>query len=119
MIKNLYNSRFKIFFLCQLMMIIVPLLVFSYNIILSPWLLLCNLIAGILIVKEKKNQMWFLISLLGILIISFVLSNLDFGISKNLNILKISIYLIFFLIVYIETTKQVWKASLINNNIVY
>ncbi len=63
--------------------------------------------------------MWFLISLLGILIISFVLSNVDFGISKNLNILKISIYLIFFLIVYIETTKQVWKASLINNNIVY
>jgi hypothetical protein len=101
------------------MLLIVPLLVFSYNIILSPWLLLCNLIAGILIVKEKKNQMWFLISLLGILIISFVLSNVDFGISKNLNILKISIYLIFFLIVYIETTKQVWKASLINNNIVY
>lgn len=59
MIKNLYNSRFKIFFLCQLMLLIVPLLVFSYNIILSPWLLLCNLIAGILIVKEKKIKCGF------------------------------------------------------------
>ena len=37
----------------------VPLLVFSYNIILSPWLLLCNLIAGILIVKEKKIKCGF------------------------------------------------------------
>ncbi|WBX70390.1 ion channel [Tenacibaculum retecalamus] len=121
MLQKLYSNRFEIFLFSQLAILFGSLIVPSilFESVLSPILFLVNLIAGIILISEKKKLMWFLVILL--LISTFIFgSNLfENRNEKLLNFVKMASYFLFYVIVAFEIIKQVWKAKVINRNVIF
>ena len=121
MLKKLYPYRFEIFLFSQIAILFGSLIVPSilFESVLSPILFLVNLIAGIILISEKKKLMWFLVILL--LISTFIFgSNLfENRNEKLLNFVKMASYFLFYVIVAFEIIKQVWKAKVVNRNVIF
>jgi len=121
MLKKLYPYRFEIFLFSQIAILFGSLIVPSilFESVLSPILFLVNLIAGIILISEKKKLMWFLVILL--LISTFIFGSYLFE-NRNerlLNFVKMASYFLFYVIVAFEIIKQVWKAKVVNRNVIF
>lgn len=120
MFKIAYKYRYELFLFTQLA-ILFGSLVFDvdfYQTILSPFFFIANLIAGILLISNKKKLMWFFITLLSLEILIFGFS---FSESKTFllsSYLKFLIYFLFYIFVTYEIIKNVWIAKLIERDVI-
>lgn len=121
MLKKLYPYRFEIFLFSQLAILFGTLIIPSVLLesVLSPILFLVNLIAGIILISEKKKLMWFLVILL--LISTFIFGSNVFE-NRNerlLSFIKMASFFLFYVIVAFQIIKQVWKAKVINRKVIF
>lgn len=117
---NLFLNRYKIFFFSQITVLFGSLLFPSIfiNDLVSTILFQINLLAGILLLSKRKKLMWFSIS---VLIITTVI--LTSNIIKNenglmFNFIKMSAYFLFYALVTVELILQVWRSSVVNENVI-
>lgn len=121
LISKLYPYRFEIFLLSQIAILFGSLIVPSifFENVLLPILFLVNLSAGIILISEKKKLMWFLVVLLLISIFIFG-SNLFKNRNESLfDFIRMATYFLFYVIVGFEIIKQVWRAKIINRNVIF
>lgn len=121
MLQKLYPYRFQIFLCSQIAILFGSLIVPSifFEDVLSPSLFLANLIAGIILISEKKKRMWFLVILLLISTFIFGANLFENRNEKLLNFIKMASYFLFYIIVAFEIIKQVWKAKIVNQNVIF
>lgn len=120
MIEKLYPYRFEVFFFSQVTILFGSLIVPSvlFENVVSPILFQINLLAGILLLSKKKNLMWFFVVLLiitGIIFGSTLLENRN---EKLFNFVRMVTCFLFYVVVTLEIIQQVWKAELINKNVI-
>ncbi len=121
MLKKLYPYRFEIFLFSQIAILFGSLVVPSilFESILSPILFLVNLIAGIILISERKKLMWFLVILLLISTFSFGSNLFENRNERLFNFIKMVSYFLFYVIVTFEIIMQVWKAKVVNKNVIF
>ncbi len=121
MLRQLYPYRFEIFFFSQIAILFGSLIVPSilFESVLSPILFLVNLIAGIILISKKKKLMWFLVILLVITTLIFSSNLFESGNERLFNFIRMASYFLFYVIVAFEIVKQVWKAKVINRNVIF
>lgn len=120
LIDKLYPYRFEIFLLSQIAILFGALIVPSilFESVLSPLLFLINLFAGIILISKRKTLMWFLVILL---IISTLIFGSNFFENRNeslFDFIRMGTYFLFYVIVGVEIIKQVWRAKIINRNVI-
>jgi voltage-gated potassium channel Kch len=85
---------------------------------ISPVLLILNLLAGLVLVSKKKSLQRFLFFILGINVAIFIMAPLDFHWDKEIGVLKLFSYFIFYGVVTFEIIEQVAKAATIEKNVI-
>lgn len=119
MLEKLYIHRFGIFFLSQLLVLFGSLLMPSKlfeSIFLSIFLFI-NILAGIMLIFQNKILLKIFVGLLFLMVLNFA-----FNLESNGSIfsyIKLSIYFLFYGIVTIQIIKQVWKARLVNTDVIF
>ncbi|MCE2613260.1 potassium channel family protein [Flavobacteriaceae bacterium D16] len=117
---KLYPFRFELFFISMLLILFgnIVLPIPFYNTALSPLFFLINLLAGILLISKNKKVFYFFTSLFLLAIGFFIVRNV-FGIDTETNIFAQSaIYFLFYGFVCYEIIQQVWRAQLVNKNVI-
>ena len=121
MFKKLYPNRFELFLTSQVAILFGSLIVppVLFETILEPILFLVNLSAGVLLISQSPRLMWFCICVL-------VLNTVLFGIAttignepRDLGLLRLSGYFLFYILVTIQIIKQVWYAERVNKNVIF
>lgn len=121
MYKIAFKYRYELFLFSQLLILFGSLIFFNinfYQTILSPLFFISNVIAGILLISNKKKLMWFFIILLSIEILIFGFS---FSESKTVSLsgyLSFFIYFLFYIFVTYEIIKNVWNAKVIDSDVI-
>jgi Ion channel len=120
MIKKLYPYRFELFLFSQLAILfgslIIPIALFDTLIL--PLLFLSNLLAGIVFISKRKLLFWLFTILLLLLTIVSLLTYFNVGDGKVNDLLKMGILFPFFIIVTLEIIRQVWRAKIVNKNVI-
>ena len=121
MILRWYAYRFEFFFFSLLVILfgslLVPTVLFEQ--VISPVLFNINILAGILLLFNKKFLMWFVIILLVISAIAFGLDLTQLEDNYTFGILKMASYFLFYIIVTTELISQVWKSKIVNRPIIF
>jgi len=120
MIDRLFLNRYKIFFFSQVIALFGSLLIPSiiFDNLVSTLLFQINLLAGILLLSKKKKLMW--LSILVLIITTLILTS-NIIVNENglmFNFIKMSSYFLFYVLVTFELIKQVWKSSVVNENVI-
>ena len=120
MIDRLFINRYKIFFFSQVIALFGSLLIPSiiFDNLVSTLLFQINLLAGILLLSKKKKLMW--LSILVLIITTLILTS-NIIVNENglmFNFIKMSSYFLFYVLVTFELIKQVWKSSVVNENVI-
>ncbi|MCD8403685.1 two pore domain potassium channel family protein [Tenacibaculum finnmarkense] len=113
MLNELYKFRFKIFLFSQLTLLF-GVLVFPvqiYDTKISPVLHLFNLSTGLFLLHKKKKTFWLVLLLLLLATLSFSLDIFDKAGRHFVDILRISSYFIFHIVVTRELIIQVWNTK--------
>lgn len=117
MIKQLYNYRFHIFIITQVLILFGSLLfsVKLFDDIISPILFVANQIAGLVVLLKNKKLFW-----LGLIMLVLGAISLSLDHEKALGLLysnsiKLFTYFTFYFLVTEETIKQVWKTKRITD----
>ena len=121
MIKELYKYRFQIF-LITLISILFSSLVFPeeiYENYISHITFLANLLAGILLISERRNLMFFLIFLMVIASFDFGSSLIEYGNIQSLKFTRMTVYFLFYICVTIEIIYQIWNAKKVNETVIF
>jgi len=116
--NNIYSYRFEIFLISQLG-VLFGSLIFPFDIfytILFPLLLLVNLLAGILLAHKKPRLKKVLIALFvsTVIIIGIQIAYPEY----DLSVIRIIVNFLFYILVTLELIKQVWRAKVINTNVI-
>ncbi len=121
MVENWYHKRFELFLSSQVAILFGSLVVppVFFETILEPLLFLVNLLAGVLLISSRPKLMWFSIVVL-------VLSTVIFGIStsmgrepRDLALVRLSGYFLFYAVVTVQIIRQVWYAERVNKNVIF
>ena len=110
---KLYPYRFEIFLLSQLLILFGALLFGPklYDQWINPFVFQLNFALALIFLKKKRkirNFMIFLVISTGVLIGSFILSDLSNNVVWTI---RAFIYLMFYLVVMLEIVSQVWKLK--------
>ena len=121
MVENWYHKSFELFLSSQVAILFGSLVVppVFFETILEPLLFLVNLLAGVLLISSRPKLMWFSIVVL-------VLSTVIFGIStsmgrepRDLALVRLSGYFLFYAVVTVQIIRQVWYAERVNKNVIF
>jgi len=119
MLKNkLYNNRFELFLISQLGVLFGSLF-FPFQLfesLILPLLLLINLVAGVTLAQKKPVLRKVLIGLILAGLVVFILQN--FILKTKLEVIRLVIYFLFYILVVSELITQVWKSKIVNKNII-
>lgn len=113
MAEKLYPYRFQIF-LITLIAILFGILVFPDEVfeeMISPFLFLSNIIAGIFLISKKKKMMYFFIFLMVLATLNLG-TNFIQGIDHHmLRSIRMFVYFLFYVVVTLELIHQIWNAD--------
>ena len=117
---RLFTYRFELFFFSQIAILFGSLIIPGdyFETLVSPVLFLINLLAGVLLISKKKKLMWFFIVLLvisGIVFGADIIKGTD---EKLLAFLNMGVSFLFYTIVTFEIILQIWKAKIVNKNVI-
>ena len=120
MIKKLYPYRFELFLLSQLAILFGSLIIpgVLFDSILLPLIFLSNLLAGIVFISKRKFLFWLFTILLLLLTVVSLFTYFKVGDDKVNDLLKMGILFPFFTIVTLEIISQVWRAKIVNKNVI-
>ena len=121
MFKKLYPHRFELFLSSQVAILFGSLVVppVFFETILEPMLFLINLLAGVVLISKNPKLMWFSICLLALNTILFGISTTLGNELRDVNLLRLSGYFLFYVVVTIQIIKQVWYAERVNKNVIF
>lgn len=121
MIKKLYPYRFEIFFFSQIAILFGTLIVPSvlFESIFSPILFIINILAGILLISQKKKLTWLFVVLILIAVFIFGSDMIDPKNRELFSFIRMGIYFLFYNVVTYEIIKQVWNAVQVNKNVIF
>ncbi len=120
MFNKVYKYRFEIFFLSILSILFGGILFPEsfFDKVLTPMFYLINIAAGIILIsKNKKLFLFFIMLLSGVILINILLFFVKTEI-ENYELIRLAIYFVFYLIVTYELMKQVWQATVISKNVI-
>ena len=117
---KLYPIRFELFFISMLLIlfgnIILPIALFDS--VFSPIFFLTNLLAGILLISKNRRVFYFFSLLFLIATVIFLLRVL-LGIETEANVFaRSAVYFLFYAFVCYEIIQQVWRAPVVNKNVI-
>ena len=120
MIKKLYPIRFELFFISMLLIlfgnIVLPIALFDS--VFSPLFFLANLLAGNLLISKNKRVFYFF-SFLFLIALGIFLVRVLLGIETEANIFtRSAVYFLFYAFVCFEIIQQVWRAPVVNKNVI-
>lgn len=109
----LYPYRFELFLVSLFSILFGSLFVPStwFESVISPVLLIINLMAGVVLTSKNKRAMRFLLALLVLNVIIFANSSLHINEAKEIEAVKLFSYFIFYGMVTYEIVDQVAKAT--------
>jgi hypothetical protein len=121
MIKRLYQYRFEMFLSSQVAILFGSLFVPAafFDAVLNPLLFLVNLLAGVLLVSKKPLLMKFCLVLLATCALVFALSIAIDGYTKELGFIRMVGYFLFYVVIALETIRQVWLSVEVNKNVIF
>ncbi|CAM1344304.1 ion channel [Tenacibaculum amylolyticum] len=118
---NLYNHRFEIFLLSQVL-ILFGSLIFPgefYEEVILPIFFLFNLITGMLLISKKKKLLWILIFQFVILAFLSGGNMIQRGNeSEGLGQFRLIIYFIFYIVVTWNIIRQVWNEKTVDKKVI-
>jgi len=118
--EQLYQVRFELFFISMLLILFGNLIlpIASYDTVLAPIFFLINLLSGILLISRNKKVLYFF-SLLFLAALSMFITRVLFSEDSEANVLgRSSIYFVFYAVVCVEIIQQVWRAPVVNKNVI-
>ncbi|MEM9077272.1 MAG: ion channel [Bacteroidota bacterium] len=121
MFKKLYPNRFELFLSSQVAILFGSLLVppAVFETILEPILFLVNLLAGVVLISRMPKLMWFCICVLALNTILFGVSTTIGNESRDVSLLRLSGYFLFYVLVTVQIIKQVWYAERVSKNVIF
>ncbi|MBQ0736162.1 ion channel [Aquimarina celericrescens] len=121
MLNKIYPYRFELFLFSQLAILFGSLIVRGdfFEVILSPILFLLNLLAGIVLISQKKKLMWFFIALLITAGIVFWAELFEEKRNKLLAFINMGVSFLFYTTVTYEIISQVWRTKIVTKNVIF
>jgi len=121
MLKKLYQYRFEIFLVSQLSILFGSMVfpVEIYESFLDQIFLLVNIVAGIILISEKRKLMWFFIVLLVIVGALLVSSYFGKGDELLVNKIRFFIFFLFYITATFEIIKNVWLSKKIDKTVIF
>ncbi len=120
MIDKLYPHRYQIF-LFTLLAILFGSLVFPekiYDNIISHYIFLANLLAGILLISKRKKLMFFFIFLFFVDILDIGSRLVGFGDREVFKSVRMGVYFLFYVVVTSAIIFQIWTAKKVNEVVI-
>lgn len=122
MIKQLYQYRFEIFFVTQVAELFGALIMPSWlhNPYASQLFFFANIMAGMLLISNKRKLTTFFIGLLLLDSLVFTLQWIRLGIDQEvMQITRISVYFLYYGVVNFEIMRQIWKLEEVDNSAIF
>ncbi len=119
-VDRLYKKRFTVF-IVSLSAVLFGNLVFPerlYELIVAPIFLLINVLTGILLVYQKPRAKKIFVSILLIILLTYVVENVVFGSESLSNYLRFGFFFLFYAMVTIEVISQVWQSKKVNETVI-
>lgn len=119
-LDQLYKKRFTVFII-SLCAILFGNLIFPeklYQLIIAPLFLIINILTGILLVYKKSKAKKLYVSLLLVILLTYLMENLVSGSESLLNYLRFGFFFLFYAIVTVEVISQVWRADKVNETVI-
>ncbi len=121
MLERFYHYRFELFLSSQLSILfgslVVPPVIFET--ILEPILFLINLLAGVVLISRRPKLMWFSICILTLNTILFGIATTVGDEPRDISLLRLLGYFLFYVVVTSQIMKQVWYAERVNKNVIF
>jgi len=120
-IEYLYSYRFGIFLSSLLFILFGTLFVPSklFDVFVNPVFFIVNILAGILLIWNKKKIKNLFVFLFFTLIVVYILSSLLAIDEKSLTYLRFGILFSFYSIVTYEIIRQVWQSKKVNRGVIF
>lgn len=120
LLKDLYNYRFELFAISQLLILFGSLLVpiASYDLVVLPILLTINVFVGLNMVRKSK-RLFPVVAVLSFLSLISVFWLVIFQDRESNAILRLFVYLLFYVVITFEIIKQVWTAKWVNRKVIF
>jgi voltage-gated potassium channel Kch len=120
LVQHLYPRRFELLLLSQLAILFGSLLMPGewFEDWVSPMILILNLFAGVVLVYEKKRLMRFLFVLVVINILIFILDTMGVAWVRQISVVKLFVYFVFYGLVTYEIILQVAHARSVTKNVI-
>ncbi len=120
MVERLYTLRFEIFLVIQLAILFGSLLVPPrlYELALLPILYLGSILAGMLIISQKKWITRFFILLFVVAAFIFGSSMINRQESETNVLMRLTVFFVFHIVVTWNIIQQVWRAEYVNKNVI-
>lgn len=118
--EQLYQVRFELFFISMLLILFGNLIlpIASYDTVVAPIFFLINLLVGILLISRNKKVLYFF-SFLFLGALAMFIIRVFFDVDSETNILaRSTIYFFFYAVVCVEIIQQVWRAPVVNKNVI-
>lgn len=120
LIEKWYPKRFELFFISQITILFGSLIIPGelFVKIVSPLFFIINLFAGGILLSKNdrlKNLTW---SLLVVILIIFLRSVFQQTIYDDWDYARMGVYFLFYVIVSYEMIQQVWRATIVNKNVI-
>ncbi len=89
-----------------------------YVFIVAPIFLLINILTGILLVYKKPRIKRIYVSLLLIILLTYLFENLVSDSESLINYIRFAFFFLFYAMVTIEVISQVWRAKKVNETVI-
>lgn len=119
-LKVTYPHRF-IIFLGSLMAVLFGSLIIPprlQELVFGPLFFIINIVAGILLIAEKKGQRQVFISMLILTLLSYIFAWLFQPEAANFTYFRFIILFLFYAMVTLEIISQVWRSKYVNQTVI-
>lgn len=117
---KLYSVRFELFFISMLLILFGDLVmpIAAYDTLLAPVFFLINLLTGMLLISKNKRVLTFF-SLLFLAALAMFIIRVFSSVEAEANVLaRSTVYFLFYAVVCVEIIQQVWRAPVVNKNVI-
>jgi len=121
MLEKLYHNRFELFLTSQVAILFGSLIVppAFFDVFLEPVLFIVNLLAGVLLISQKPKLMWFSVFILLMSTVLFGVSTMEGKELRDLGLLRMFGYFLFYAVVTVQIIRQVWYAERVGKNVIF
>lgn len=119
---RLIQYRFELFLLTEIAILFGALVVPNelFDSIFSPLFFYLNLlVGGIILISKKRYRPWFVLLLLIVISLVYGSDSVENFQRKTTNFIRMGITFLFYILVTLEIIIQIWKAEIVNKNVIF